>query len=147
MPALSLSRVRRPSLRPRHHILLTNDHGIGVEGIDVVAQALLGLDGVEVSIVAPAENQSGRSDSVTDPAPNEAESATTASGLSDFAISGTLADAVNFALDSVFADDQPALVVSGSNKRQNGGPVTVAFRTVGAARTAARRGVHAIAIS
>ncbi|MFT6290748.1 MAG: 5'-nucleotidase [Ilumatobacter sp.] len=101
----------------------------------------------QVSIVAPAENQSARSDSVTDPGPNEAESATTASGLSGFAVSGTPADAVNFALDFVFAADPPALVVSGSNKRQNGGPVTVASRTVGAARTAARRGVPAIAIS
>src|SRR5688572_23564761 len=41
------------------HILLTNDDGVGAEGIDAVATALSELPDTEVTVVAPAENQSG----------------------------------------------------------------------------------------
>jgi 5'-nucleotidase len=38
-------------------ILVTNDDGIGADGIDVIVQALLQLENVEVTVVAPLENQ------------------------------------------------------------------------------------------
>src|SRR5687767_3676331 len=40
-------------------ILVTNDDGIGAEGIDALVNALLELPDVEITVVAPAENQSG----------------------------------------------------------------------------------------
>ncbi len=43
-------------------ILVTNDDGVGAEGIDALVEALQDVDGVAVTVVAPAENQSGTSD-------------------------------------------------------------------------------------
>ena len=40
-------------------ILVTNDDGVGADGIDAIVQGLLTLENVEVTVVAPLENQSG----------------------------------------------------------------------------------------
>jgi 5'-nucleotidase len=127
-------------------ILVTNDDGYASQGIDAVVEALRALPDVEITVVAPAENQSGRGDSTTD-GPVEATDTTTASGYPAVAVAGTPADSVNHALDVVLADAGPDLVVSGSNEGQNLGIITDVSGTVGAARTAARRGIPALAIS
>ena len=59
---------------------------------------------------------------------------------------GFPADTVNFALDGGIPT-KPQLVASGINAGANLGPVTGISGTVGAARTAVRRGVPAVAIS
>ena len=59
---------------------------------------------------------------------------------------GFPADTVNFALDGGIPT-KPQLVASGINAGANLGPVTSVSGTVGAARTAVRRGVPAVAIS
>ena len=135
-----------PPPPPPVQILVTNDDGIDSDGIDLVVQALISFDNVEVTVVAPATNQSGTSNRVTDPAPTSASETATASGYPALAVEGTPADSVNYALDFVFAEP-PDLVVSGSNDGQNFGPFAEISGTVGAARTAARRGVPAFAIS
>ena len=60
-------------------ILVTNDDGVGAEGIDVLVTALTAIDGVEVTVVAPATQQSGTGGNVTD-GPLTTNEATTASG-------------------------------------------------------------------
>ncbi|MGQ0832820.1 MAG: 5'/3'-nucleotidase SurE [Microthrixaceae bacterium] len=125
-------------------IVVTNDDGIDAPGIDALATALAALDGVEVSIVAPATNQSGTSDkSTVGGAPHR--SSATRSGTAGTAVDGFPADAVNVALDELHLT--PDLVVSGINRGQNLGPVAYVSGTVGAARTAARRGIPALAVS
>jgi 5'-nucleotidase len=126
-------------------ILVTNDDGIGSPGIDALVEALRDLPDTEVTVVAPAENQSGKGDS-TSPVTPESFAAKTLSGYDGWAVPGTPADSVNRALDSVLAEP-PHLVVSGSNEGQNIGPFTLLSGTVGAAKTAARRGVPALAVS
>lgn len=127
-------------------VLVTNDDGVGAEGIDALVKGLEDLvDDVEVTVVAPAANQSGTGDSTTDPPP-PAREAELLSGHEAIAVEGFPADAVNHALDQVL-DEPPHLVVSGVNEGQNLGPVVYASGTVGAARTAARRGVPALAVS
>lgn len=125
-------------------ILVTNDDGIGAPGIDALVTALSALDGVEVVIVAPAENKSGSSDNTT-PGGATWEDGTTASGVAGTAVAGFPADAVNVALGELGIE--PDLVVSGVNKGQNVGPLAAVSGTVGAARTAIRRGVPAVASS
>jgi len=71
---------------------------------------------------------------------------TTASGYPAVAVQGFPADTVNFALDGGIPK-KPQLVASGVNAGANLGPVTGVSGTVGAARTAVRRGVPAVAIS
>ncbi len=125
-------------------ILVTNDDGIGAPGIDALVEALRTVPGVKVTIVAPETNQSGTGDTTT-PGGAPGHPAVTASGRAATAVVGTPADSVIYGLD--VAHLTPDLVISGINAGQNMGPVINASGTVGAARTAVRRGVPAIAIS
>ncbi len=138
-PAAAAS--KQPTLR----ILVTNDDGVGAAGIDAVVNALRKLDRVNVTVVAPATNQSGTSDKTT-PGPVATTETPTVSGYPAIAVEGFPADAVNFALDGGIPK-QPQVVVSGVNAGANLGPVVNVSGTVGAARTAARRGVPAVAVS
>lgn len=123
-------------------VVVTNDDGIGAPGIDVLVEALLELDDVEVLVVAPLENQSGSSDKTT-PGGVEHTPGATASGVEGTAVSGFPADSVVVALEELALD--PHLVVSGVNEGQNTGPLAYVSGTVGAGREAVRRGVPAVA--
>ena len=125
-------------------ILVTNDDGVGAPGIDVVTQALMKMPDVKVTIVAPATNQSGTGSKTTDPTP-PGTPATTQSGIAATSVAGFPSDAVNYAFDEMKLT--PDLVVSGINQGQNVGPAVGASGTVGAAKTAAAKGVPAVAAS
>ncbi|GIU87080.1 MAG: hypothetical protein KatS3mg009_1595 [Acidimicrobiia bacterium] len=125
-------------------VLVTNDDGVGAAGIDAVVEALRVLPGVEVTVVAPATNQSGTGDTTT-PGGVTAFPTTTASGYPAVAVNGYPADAVLHALNVL--GENPDLVVSGINDGQNLGPVVDLSGTVGAARVAARSGIPALAAS
>ncbi len=125
-------------------IVVTNDDGIGADGIDAVVEALRTLDGVTIQVVAPATNQSGTGDRVSTGTVT-ASSGTTKSGYVGTKVNGTPADSVIYALKTMKLT--PGLVVSGVNYGANMGTVIPLSGTVGAARTAARRGVPAVAAS
>jgi 5'-nucleotidase len=129
-------------------ILVTNDDGVGAPGIAILVEALLDLPRVKVIVVAPAGEQSGTSDQMTPGAPETlvADEAETAGGYPATAVDGFPADSVVYGLDEVVAKP-PHLVVSGINAGQNLGPALDLSGTVGAARTAARAGVPALAVS
>jgi 5'-nucleotidase len=132
---------------PSLDILVTNDDGYAAPGIDALVERLRTLPAVRLTVVAPATNQSGTSDRTT-PGPVSALTATqvtTASGYAATAVAGFPADSVNYALDVLKLS--PDLVVSGSNAGQNLGVVAPISGTVGAARTAVRRGVPGVAVS
>jgi 5'-nucleotidase len=129
--------------RPTLRILVTNDDGTDHEAIDVLAAALDGMGDVEISVVAPADNRSGTSDQTT-PEPRWAPARTPA-GREAVAVDGFPADSVVVGLDELGLD--PHLVVSGVNPGQNVGPFAEISGTVGAARTALRRGIPAVAVS
>ena len=126
-------------------ILVTNDDGVGAEGIDALVEALRELSNVKVTVVAPATNQSGTSDNTT-PGGVEAIDAQTLSGYPAKSVAGFPADSVNAALDTG-TGKKPHVVISGINQGQNLGALTDVSGTVGAARTAARRGFPALAVS
>jgi 5'-nucleotidase len=125
-------------------ILVTNDDGVGAEGIDALVAGLADVEGVEVTVVAPATQQSATGGNATE---GELVSTPTqtASGHEATAVEGFPADTIRVAFE-----DQgltPDLVISGINEGQNLGPVVDASGTVGAARAAVRRGVPALAVS
>jgi len=124
-------------------VLVTNDDGAAAPGIDALVRALRKLPGVKVTVVAPATNQSGTSDKST-PGTLQATGATTG-GAASTAVVGYPADSVNYALDTLKV--KPSVVISGVNSGQNVGPAVELSGTVGAARTAARRGIPALAVS
>lgn len=125
-------------------VLVTNDDGVAAEGIDALVGTLTGIDGLEVVVVAPADEQSGQGGNTTD-GPVESNETTTAGGYEAVAVDGFPADSVRVAIDELGIE--PDLVVSGINAGQNLGPVVDLSGTVGAARAAAQRGVPALAVS
>ena len=77
-------------------VLVTNDDGYSSAGIDAAVQVLRFLPNVEVTVVAPATNQSG-SGRRTSPGPLTATNQMTASGYPAKAVVGFPADAVLYA--------------------------------------------------
>lgn len=140
----SAGSTTRPPAEPLT-VLVTNDDGYAAEGIDTVVEALRELPDVEVTVVAPAGNQSGTGGKTT-PGTLSASDQETKSGYPATAVEGFPADAVNYALANVL-DESPDLVVSGINEGQNLGPITSISGTVGAAEAAAARGIPALAAS
>lgn len=129
---------------PKPTVLVTNDDGVGAEGIDALVNALVERGDVEVVVVAPAENQSGSGGKTTEGELSVTD-AQTASGHPAKAVDGFPADSVRWALGEggIEAD----LVISGINDGQNVGPLVNLSGTVGAARQAAQLGVPALATS
>jgi len=125
-------------------ILVTNDDGVGAEGIDAVVEGLrMANPNDEIIVCAPAVNKSGSSDD-TGCGTGNATDDMTQSGYPATAVDGCPADAVNYALDPAngvyAADSLPHVVISGINKGQNvSEPIATDLSgTVGAAKTAAR---------
>ncbi|MFV0260148.1 MAG: 5'/3'-nucleotidase SurE [Acidimicrobiales bacterium] len=123
-------------------IMITNDDGWQAEGINAVYDALVAA-GYDVTMVAPAGNQSGMGGRVTLTGPlvvSQPEEG-------KFAVEGTPADATEFGLSTLYAEDPPDLVVSGTNIGQNIAAAEIHSGTVAAAATAINEGVPAIAVS
>jgi 5'-nucleotidase len=127
-------------------ILVTNDDGIEGPGMADLVDGLQELPGAEVTIVVPADERTG-SGGQTTPGGVTATEATTVNGDDALAVDGFPADSVIYALDEVYTDEPPDLVVSGINSGQNIGPVSDGSGTVSAARQAAALGVPALAVS
>jgi 5'-nucleotidase len=135
---VSTSTAKPPALT----VVVTDDDGIDAGGIDELAKQIGAIPGVTVHVVAPATNQSGTGDKTT-PGGAKYHAGTTASGIKGTAVVGTPADSVGVALDDLGL--KPDLVASGINKGQNIGPLAAISGTVGAALTAARRKIPAVA--
>jgi 5'-nucleotidase len=125
-------------------IVVTNDDGVAAPGIDALVTALAAVDGVEVTVVAPAGQQSGTGGNATD-GPLTSSPQKLLSGFDATAVDGFPADAIRVAFEDMGLE--PDAVISGINQGQNLGPVVDASGTVGAARAAVRKGVPALAVS
>ena len=138
-------------------ILVTNDDGIESGGIDALVEGLRVNPDNEVIVSAPAINRTSSGDMMTPtPPPLQAIETTTASGYPAFAVDGFPADAVIYALENLYTDQPPHVVLSGINDTQNLGDVDVGVPirlqvdisgTIGAAKTAACLGIPALASS
>lgn len=138
------SPTSRPAEAEPLQILVSNDDSYAAPGIDALVEALLTLDAVEVTVVAPLEERSGSGGKVTDGevAVTDVE---TAGGYPAKAVDGFPADAVRVAIEELDIDAD--LVVTGINSIQNLGPLLDVSGTVGAARAAVARDVPAFATS
>ena len=125
-------------------VLVTNDDGFAAEGIDTLVEALRDEPAVELTVVAPATQQSGTGGQETAGEVASREE-TTRSGFPATAVEGFPSDSVRVALDELGLE--PDVVISGINEGQNLGPVVDLSGTVGAARAAVRAGVPALAVS
>jgi 5'-nucleotidase len=126
-------------------VLVTNDDGVGAEGISILVEELRKNPNLDITVVAPAGEQSGSGDATSSPI--DVTAAFTAAGYPATAVAGEPADSVLFAILELLPQP-PDLVISGINDGRNIARDLAPFSgTVGAARWAARLGVPAIAAS
>jgi 5'-nucleotidase len=123
-------------------ILLTNDDGYDAPGLRILEEVAAEL-AREVWIVAPAEDQSGTSHSLSLHEPLRVRR----HGERKYAVRGTPADCVALAVGHLMAETPPDLVLSGINRGTNLGTETVFSGTVGAAMTSMLLKIPAIALS
>ncbi len=125
-----------------NRILITNDDGVAAPGLTVlikIAQALA----EEVWVVAPEHDRSGAGQSISLHSPLRIYQ----HGVNHYAVSGTPADCVLFALAEWFGETPPDLVLSGVNSGANISDSVQYSGTVGAVLTAEHMGVPGIALS
>ncbi|MBQ3620972.1 MAG: 5'/3'-nucleotidase SurE [Methanosarcinaceae archaeon] len=139
-----------PGKRPR--ILITNDDGVGSEGICAAYECVKGLG--DIYIVAPASQKSGvgRSISIFDPL--RMRETVTLTGVPAFAVGGTPTDSVALGINLVMRDESlpkdglPDLVISGFNIGENVSTDSITTSgTIGAALEAASYGIPSVAVS
>jgi 5'-nucleotidase len=124
-------------------ILLTNDDGIDALGLHALAAALRPLG--DVIVAAPATNQTGVSRAITLTPTIAVDEVDIPGGARGFAVGGTPADCVRFAVLGL--PERPDLVVSGSNRGVNLGDDISYSGTVAAALEGVFLGLPAIAVS
>jgi 5'-nucleotidase len=129
------------------HLLVVNDDGIDAPGIRALVAELARDDGYRITVVAPAQQQSGKGSALTLRGdiilrPHEAQA-----GGAWWSVTATPATSVRVGIEYVLADDPPDLVLSGINKGENVGRIAWYSGTVGAARESVLRGFPAIAFS
>lgn len=123
-------------------ILLTNDDGYHAPGLAVL-ERLARKFSDDITIVAPAEEQSGKGRSLTLTDPLRVRKFDDKS----YAVAGTPTDAVMFALADIMRDAKPDLILSGVNRGANLGEDVFYSGTIGAAMEGALAGIRSIAIS
>lgn len=121
-------------------ILLSNDDGYFAPGLAALAEALQDLG--ELVVVAPEQNRSGASNSLTLDRPLHLKKA--ANGF--YFVNGTPTDCVHLAVTGML-DELPDIIVSGINNGANMGDDTIYSGTVAAATEGYLLGIPSIAIS
>lgn len=124
----------------RMNILVSNDDGIDAPGMKILARKLAEV--ADVSVVAPAQDHSGASNSLTLDRPIRIERRTD----KEIRVFGTPTDCVHIAITGLLGQ-QPDMVVSGINNAANLGDDVIYSGTVAAAMEGRFLGYPAIAVS
>ncbi|MFA6191653.1 MAG: 5'/3'-nucleotidase SurE [Sulfurimonas sp.] len=128
----------------RYKILVTNDDGYEAKGLRNLVSALREINGVDVTVVAPANEKSACGHSLTLVRPLRFICVEDDFYKLD---DGTPSDCVYLALNSMFEGQKPDLLVSGINRGSNMGEDITYSGTCAGAMEAILHGVPAIAIS
>lgn len=128
-------------------VLVTNDDGIDASGLRVLVDAL--SRHADVYVVAPADQQSGKSHSITflrEVTPQERD---VKGAVAAWVLNGTPADCVMWAIDHLRDEEGVDLdyVISGINLGYNVGLAAYYSGTVAGAREGAINGIRSIALS
>lgn len=125
-------------------ILLTNDDGIESAGMQALMSSL--PDWVEVMVVAPHQERSASSHSISLRQKLQVKKVSHVGTCEKYAVDGTPADCVKFAL-SELDHFHPNLVIAGINRGANTGVSVYYSGTVSAAREALINRIPGIAVS
>ncbi len=128
------------------NILLTNDDGIFSEGLKALYEELINLSyngkKFNVTVVAPSQEQSGASHSITLNRPLRMAKVSE----NKFAIDGTPVDCILFGISEILKKI-PDMIISGINRGANIGDDTIYSGTVAAARDGSMYSVPSFAFS
>lgn len=127
------------------HILVSNDDGYLAPGLLALVNALRPL-GVRLTVIAPEQNHSGASNSLTLSRPLSIHRVAGGERDGFLFINGTPTDCVHIAMTG-FLDEKPDLVVSGINQGENMGEDVLYSGTVAAAVEGVMFDVPGIAFS
>ncbi len=125
-------------------ILISNDDGIYAPGIKALYEVVSSFG--EVSVVAPATEQSAVGHAITISDPIKLKKIERNNLFSGYAISGTPADCIKLAV-KVLLNRKPDIVISGINLGPNVGISVIYSGTVSAATEGTILGIPSIAIS
>jgi len=128
-------------------VLLTNDDGLHAEGLQTLRRALLEVPGIELAVIAPAENQSATARSITTRRPIWVEEVPFEDGSVGYTTDGTPVDCVRFAALGLIEGFQAELIVSGINHGSNLGDDITYSGTVACAFEGVVLGIPGIAVS
>ncbi len=128
-------------------LLISNDDGIFAQGIQTLANTLAAA-GHEVVVVCPDGERSATGHGLTlhDPLRAERADSIFAAGIEAWACSGTPADCVKLALESLL-EQQPDFVLAGINHGPNLGTDVLYSGTVSAAMEGTIEGIPSVAFS
>ena len=122
------------------HILVSNDDGYRAPGLSAMVEAV--SDFGEVTVIAPHQDRSGASNSLTLTVPIRVEQIE--NGY--FVCSGTPTDCVHLGITGLMPQE-PDMIISGINNARNLGDDVLYSGTVGAAMEGRFLGLPAIAVS
>jgi 5'-nucleotidase len=125
-------------------ILIANDDGYLAPGLAALVRACQGLG--EIDVIAPEQNASGTSNSLTLGRPLSVFKADGEAQRGFLVVNGTPSDCVHIALTGLL-DQRPDLVLSGINNGANMGDDTIYSGTVAAAMEGYLFGIPALAFS
>src|SRR6188474_1639260 len=127
-------------------VLLTNDDGIGAEGLHALRRALAEIEGVETHVIAPDSNRSATARSITTRSPLAVDEVELDDGSIAYATDGTPVDCVRFG-ELGLIGVRPYLILSGINHGSNLGDDITYSGTVAAAFEGIVLGIPAVAVS
>lgn len=128
----------------RPHILISNDDGFDSPGIYALAMTLRKF--ADISVIAPATQQSAVGHAITVHMPLRARKFFRSKSFHGWAVEGTPADSVKLGVSTLLAR-RPDLIVSGINHGMNTSINIMYSGTVSAATEGAILGIPSIAIS
>jgi 5'-nucleotidase len=128
-----------------YEILVVNDDGYDTTGIRALARAMSDIG--KVTIVAPKTNASGVGHGITYKTAIFFGRDENEGGIPVYWVDAKPATCVRWALDTLYTDSKPDLVVSGINRGENTGNAVYYSGTIASARESVLAGVPAIACS
>lgn len=134
--------LKLPADLSKAKIVVTNDDGVHAPGIQLLEKIARRLSD-NVWVVAPETQQSAKSHSLTLDRPLQI----TQIEEKKFYVNGTPTDTMLLAINQMFKDAKPDLVLSGINFGRNAGVDVTYSGTIAAAMEATMLGVPAIALS
>ncbi|MDD4656492.1 MAG: 5'/3'-nucleotidase SurE [Bacteroidales bacterium] len=126
-------------------ILITNDDGVKSIGIGILTEIMRPYG--QITVVAPFEPQSGMSAALTIGKPLRLTELKSEKNLKIYACTGTPADCVKMAMNKIFNNKAPDILVSGINHGANASVASLYSGTLGAAAEGTIYGIPSIGFS